>query len=69
MGRSKMGGQTKVVGGVLRSIRAAKAHATGRVFDELHFAEGRLERAAAGRKSTFTATERKRKKGKRAKKA
>lgn len=68
MARRKTGGQAGAVGGVLKSIRAAKSHATGRVFDELHFAEGRLERAAAGRKSSFTATARKAAKRKKARK-
>ena len=38
---------------VLRAIRDAKEVSTGRLFDELHYAEGRLDRAGSGRRSSF----------------
>lgn len=44
---------------ILRDIAVAKQSATGRVWDELHYAESRLTRVYQGRKSTFTSARRK----------
>lgn len=38
---------------VVSAIRTAKAHTSGRMFDELHRAESCLVRAAEGRRSSF----------------
>lgn len=45
---------------LLASIARLKAKAAGRLWDELHYCESRLRRAADGRKSSFTYSSRKR---------